>query len=141
MCILAAVFFGFHFPSGCLCERAVGAWCGVGWVARASCSSPLGVSCWGVGVRAVQDTANTVLAWWRGGCSQMMGGKACGLVLEHLFEVMKLTIWCVVGMITPICEGWGWFGSGRLPSGATARSPIRTLWGWWAYFISPVLQR
>ena len=35
--------FGFHFPRGYLCECAVGAWCGVGWVARASCFSPLGV--------------------------------------------------------------------------------------------------
>lgn len=46
----------------------------------------------GVGVRVVQDTANTVLAWGRGGYSRMMGGRACGLVLEHLFGVMKLTI-------------------------------------------------
>lgn len=42
----------------------------------------------------------------------MMGGRVGGLVLEYLFEVMKLTIWGVVGMITPICEEWGWSGVG-----------------------------
>lgn len=42
----------------------------------------------------------------------MTGGRVGGLALEHLFEVMKLTSWCVVGMITPICEEWGWFGFG-----------------------------
>lgn len=34
----------------------------------------------------------------------MMGSRVGGLVLEHLFEVMKLTIWCAVGMIAPICD-------------------------------------
>jgi len=51
-----------------------------------------------------------VVAW--GTCLRMMGDRACGLVLEHLLEVMKFTIWCVVGMITPICEKmmlvWVW---------------------------------
>ena len=62
ICVLSVVpFLGFHFPRGYLCECAVGARCGVGWVARASCSSPLEVllGCWCV----VQGTANTVLAW------------------------------------------------------------------------------
>lgn len=133
--------FGVSFPRGYLCECAVGAWCGVGWwVARASCFSPLGVllGCWCAYGSGHCRHGTGVVSW---GFSRMMGGRVGGLAPEHLFEVMKLTIWCVVGMITPICEGWGWFGSGRLPSGATARSPIRTLWGWWAYFISPVLQR
>ena len=42
----------------------------------------------------------------------MMGGRVGGLFPEHLFEVMKLTTWCAVGMITPICEKmmlvWVW---------------------------------
>ena len=59
--------FGFHFPRGYLCECAVGAWCGVGWVARASFSPPpIGVHVRAL-VRVVKEAADTVLAWCRGG--------------------------------------------------------------------------
>lgn len=58
--------FGFHFPRGYLCECAVGAWCGVGWVARASCSLLIGVHV-GALVRVVKEAGDTVLAWCRGG--------------------------------------------------------------------------
>jgi hypothetical protein len=91
--------------------RAVRRWVGSAGIVFFSIGSLVG----GVGVRVVQDTANTVLAWWSGGvgdCSRMINGRVGGLVLEHLFEVMKLTICCMVGMITPICEGWVWSGFG-----------------------------
>lgn len=87
MCILAVMSFsGFHFPRGYLRGCAVGTRCGVGWVAWAPYSSLLGVllgrwcACGdGTGVVAVGD------------CLRMMGGRVGELVLEYLFEVMKLT--------------------------------------------------
>lgn len=62
MCSCGCALFGFHFPRGYLCECAVGVRCGVGWVARASCSPPIEVHV-GALVRVVQGTADTVLAW------------------------------------------------------------------------------
>lgn len=58
----------------------------------------------------------------------MMGGRVGGLVLEHLFEVMKLTTWCVVGMITLICEEWVWSGFGVVNWSGGEMSSAHAVW-------------